>query len=74
MMDISDGIASDLRHILHQSGVGAEVDTECIPKMCIRDRRPECTARRKNPEGLRIIAFSVSGTRRYPNKFDMVSH
>ena len=28
----------------------------------------------KNPEGLRIIAFSVSGTRRYPNKFDMVSH
>ena len=31
MMDISDGIASDLRHILHQSGVGAEVDTECIP-------------------------------------------
>ena len=31
MMDISDGIASDLRHILHRSGVGAEVDTECIP-------------------------------------------
>ena len=31
MMDISDGIASDLRHIMECSGVGAEVHTECIP-------------------------------------------
>ena len=31
MMDISDGIASDLRHILDRSGVGAEVAVEQIP-------------------------------------------
>lgn len=31
MMDISDGIGSDLRHILRASGVGAEIDTEKIP-------------------------------------------
>ncbi|MCF7816432.1 MAG: thiamine-phosphate kinase [Kiritimatiellales bacterium] len=31
MMDISDGLATDLRHILKQSGVGAVLETEQIP-------------------------------------------
>ena len=31
MMDISDGIGSDLQHILDASGVGAEIKTEDIP-------------------------------------------
>ena len=31
MMDISDGVASDLRHILKASAVGAEVDCGAIP-------------------------------------------
>lgn len=31
MMDISDGVASDLRHIMKESGVGAVIDTGRIP-------------------------------------------
>jgi thiamine-monophosphate kinase len=31
MIDISDGVASDLRHILRSSGVGAELELESIP-------------------------------------------
>lgn len=31
MMDLSDGIASDIRHIMEESGVGAEIDVSLIP-------------------------------------------
>lgn len=31
MMDLSDGLASDIRHILKRSGTGAEIDLERIP-------------------------------------------
>ena len=31
MMDISDGIASDIKHIMEQSNVGTEIDTTLIP-------------------------------------------
>ena len=31
MMDVSDGVASDLRHIMERSCVGADIDLEAVP-------------------------------------------
>lgn len=39
MMDLSDGLASDIRHILARSSVGAAIDTERIPVAAGADLR-----------------------------------
>ena len=39
MMDLSDGLASDLRHILDESDCGAEVELERIPVAAGADLR-----------------------------------
>lgn len=39
MMDLSDGLASDIRHILERSHCGAQIDTEWIPVAAGADTR-----------------------------------
>jgi len=64
MMDISDGIGSDLRHILEASGVGATIDTSALPLSsellsCCRDN------------GLDPLDFALSGGEDYELLFTM---
>ena len=44
MMDISDGLASDIRHIMERSGVGAAIDTERSPAAADADIRTAACA------------------------------
>lgn len=58
MMDISDGIGSDIRHIAEESGVGAEIDVRRIP---LSDELKEfCRATGTDP-----VDFAVDGGEDY---------
>ena len=52
MMDISDGIGSDLRHILEESGTGARVDVRSLPLSA--ELRAVCTRRGWDPVELAL--------------------
>lgn len=52
MMDISDGIGSDLRHILEESGTGARVDVRSLPLSA--ELRTVCARRGWDPVALAL--------------------
>ncbi len=58
MMDISDGVASDIRHISTLSGCGIEIDIKAVP-IC-EEVDAICKARGWNPE-----SFALSGGEEY---------
>lgn len=64
MMDISDGIASDLLHILEASGVGAEIDETSLP---LSDELLSVSTR----NGWDAVEFAVSGGEDYELLFTM---
>ena len=65
MMDLSDGLASDLKHILDRSGVGAEVAVEQIPAAPGADvRMAACSG---EDYKLLLTAASASARRSIPS-------
>jgi thiamine-monophosphate kinase len=47
-IDVSDGLLGDLAHVLHSSGVGAQIDVDALPRSAVLGRQPnalqrECT-------------------------------
>jgi thiamine-monophosphate kinase len=39
MIDLSDGLSTDLEHICHQSGVGAQIEEQMIPRAALGKKR-----------------------------------
>ncbi len=74
MIDISDGLASDLKHILDASAVGAEIDTASIPtlvplKLAVEggeDYKLLFTVESRGFEKLKDDYFGRFGTELYP--------
>ena len=64
MMDISDGIGSDLRHILEASHVGAEIDCSALPL----SKEMQICARRHHWD---VEALSIDGGEDYELLFTM---
>lgn len=64
MMDVSDGIASDLLHILEASGVGAEIDEASLP---LSDELLSVSSR----YGWDAVELAVSGGEDYELLFTM---
>ena len=64
MMDISDGVGSDLRHILDESGVGARIDTGKLP--ISKELQALCSEKGSDPKEL-----ALSGGEDYELLFTM---
>ena len=69
MMDISDGLAGDLRHILKASGVGAELSSDAIPV-----GRAAKLAARAEPSAQSPLAAALTDGEDFELLFTLASH
>jgi thiamine-monophosphate kinase len=69
MIDISDGLSTDLAHICEESGVGAEIGEESIPRAVIGNPAQEVDLRFALHGGEDYeLLFTVPRGRRMPNR------
>jgi thiamine-monophosphate kinase len=65
-IDLSDGLASDLRHLLRETGLGAEIDTDALPMP--RGFERACRALEADP-----LALATTGGEDYELLFAMAA-
>jgi thiamine-monophosphate kinase len=73
MIDISDGLSTDLSHICEESGVGAEIDGAAIPRAHVGKPRREVDLDLALHGGEDYeLLFSVAAGKKVPSKIDGV--
>jgi thiamine-monophosphate kinase len=67
MIDTSDGLSTDLAHICEESGVGAEVEAEAIPRACVgkSSREVDLQFALHGGEDYELL-FTAAGRKRIP--------
>jgi thiamine-monophosphate kinase len=69
MIDLSDGLSTDLAHICEESGVGAEIDAALVPRARVGNPRSEVDLDLALHGGEDYeLLFTVSSNRRVPSR------
>ncbi|HEV2698398.1 MAG TPA: thiamine-phosphate kinase [Terriglobales bacterium] len=63
MIDISDGLSTDLSHICDQSGVGAELWASALPLATVADRKVDLKLALHGGEAYELLFTAKGGTR-----------
>jgi len=71
MIDISDGLSTDLSHLCEESGVGAEVWEKAIPRAKLRGREVELRFALHGGDAYELL-FTAKKSTRLPSSIDSV--